>query len=133
VPPKKRLRLLAPSAVLELAAAAGGLVEHLAGLESIERWEQGEAPAGSAAIAFEGSELRLDGIVDAADLGEERKRLEKLVASLKGRISGFEAKLSNPGYLAKAKPELVEETRGLLDRSKSDLEAAERALGSLGG
>ena len=133
VPPKKRLRLLAPAAVIDLAASSGGLVEHLAGLESIERFDGGAAPAGSAAIAFEGSELRLDGIVDEADLGEERKRLEKLVGSLRGRISGFEAKLSNPGYLAKAKPELVQETSGLLDRSRSDLEAAERALASLGG
>ncbi len=132
VPPKKRLRLLASAAVLELAASAGGLVEHLAGLEAIERLD-GEPPAGSAAIAFEGSELRLDGIVDESSLGEERARLEKLVKSLRGRISGFEAKLSNPGYLAKAKPELVEETRTLLEQSRLDLEAAERALASISG
>ena len=46
-------------------------------------------------------------------------------------IAGFESKLGNPGYIAKAKPELVEETRAKLAEAKADLEAAERALRAL--
>jgi len=133
VPPRKRLRLLAPPAVLELAEASGGLVEHLAGLDAIEAFAAGSTPpAAAAAIAFEGAECWLDGLVDEADLGAERSRLEKVVAQLEGRIGGFEKKLSNPGYLAKAKPELVEETRRLHAEAIADLEAARRALATMG-
>jgi valyl-tRNA synthetase len=46
-------------------------------------------------------------------------------------ISGFEGKLGNPGYLAKAKPELVAETRAMLDEAKADLDAARRSLDAL--
>ncbi len=133
VPPRKRLRLLAPSAVIELSEASGGLVEHLAGLEAIERFETGAAPpAAAAAIAFEGGECWLDGLLDEADLGAERDRLGKVVKQLEGRIGGFEKKLSNPGYLAKAKPELVEETRRLHTEAIADLDAARRALEAIG-
>ena len=47
-------------------------------------------------------------------------------------IGGFEKKLSNPGYLAKAKPELVEETRRLHTEAIADLDAARRALEAIG-
>jgi len=134
VPPKKKLRLLVSPSVEALARAAGGLVEHLAGLEVVESLGAGATPpAGAAAIAFEGSEVWLDGLVEAGDLAGERARLEKLIAQRRGQVSGFEAKLSNPGYLAKAKPETVEETRRLHAAAAADLDAAQRALGALGG
>jgi valyl-tRNA synthetase len=70
-------------------------------------------------------------LVDAVDVGTERARLEKLVAD-KGRlIAGYESKLGNAGYLAKAKPELVEETRAMLEQAKADVDAARRALDAL--
>jgi len=70
-------------------------------------------------------------LVDAVDVGAERARLEKLVAD-KGRlVAGFEGKLGNPGYLAKAKPELVAETRAMMEQAKADIEAARRALDAL--
>jgi valyl-tRNA synthetase len=50
----------------------------------------------------------------------------------KGRlIAGYESKLGNAGYLAKAKPELVEETRAMLEQAKADVDAARRALDAL--
>ncbi len=130
VPPRRRIRLLAPPAVLGLIAQSEGLVEHLAGLESVGPIGASR-PATAAALAFEGQELWLDGLLDAGDLSAERARLEKAVADRERAIAGFERKLGNPGYLAKAKPELVEETRSLHAAAVADLEAARRALAAL--
>jgi valyl-tRNA synthetase len=90
-----------------------------------------ERPAGAVPIAFEGQELLLVNFADAVDLGAERVRLDKVVTEKLRLISGFEGKLGNPGYLAKAKPELVAETRAMLDEAKADLDAARRSLDAL--
>jgi valyl-tRNA synthetase len=132
VPPRRRIRLLAPEGVRRLIADSEGLVEHLAGVESVDRLV-GAKPPTAAAIPFEGEELWLDGLVDAADLGAERARLERLISERERAIDGFERKLGNPGYLAKAKRELVEETRSLHAAAVADLEAARRSLAAIGG
>jgi valyl-tRNA synthetase len=131
VAPKRRITLLAPDAVRQLVADAGGVVEALAGLAEVAPFPT-QRPAGSLPIAFEGQELLLVNLVDTIDLGAERARLEKTIADRTRAIAGFESKLGNPGYVAKAKPELVEETRAKLAEAKADLEAAERAMGALG-
>jgi valyl-tRNA synthetase len=82
-------------------------------------------------LAFEGQELLLVNLVDAVDVGAERARLEKLLADKARLIAGFEGKLGNPGYLAKAKPELVAETRRMMEEAKADSDAARRALDAL--
>jgi valyl-tRNA synthetase len=84
-------------------------------------------------LAFEGGEVLLSGLVDAVDAGAERARLEKTISDRERQAAGFHAKLSNPGYLAKAKPELVDETRAKLAEAEADIAAARRLLASLGG
>jgi valyl-tRNA synthetase len=106
------------------------VVEALAGLEGLADLPA-ERPAGAVPLAFEGQELLLVNLVDAFDVGAERARLEKLVIDKTRVIAGYEAKLGNPGYLAKAKPELVEETRAMCEQAKADVEAARRALDAL--
>jgi valyl-tRNA synthetase len=130
VPPKRRITLLAPAGVRALAAEAGGVVEALAGLEAVHDLPAAR-PAGAVPLAFEGQELLLVNLVDAVDAGAERARLEKLVTDKSRVVAGFEAKLGNPGYLAKAKPELVAETRALMEQAKADIDAARRALDAL--
>ncbi len=58
----------------------------------------------------EGIELYvvLAGLVDFA---AERKRLEKEIAALEKDFAKFDKKLSNPGFLSKAKPEIIEKDR----------------------
>jgi len=131
VQPKRRIRLQAPQPVLDLIAASEGIVEQLAGLEQVGLM-QPSSPADAVAFAFEGHEVVLAGLVDAVDTGAERTRLEKEIAVLRAQIGGFQGKLGNAGYLAKAKPELVEETRTKLATAEADLAAATRLLEALG-
>jgi len=65
----------------------------------------------------------LDGLVD---LGEEAKRLEKEVKKVTGELAGIERTLGNPGFLAKAAPEVVEAKRA----RKEELEVTLSRLSS---
>lgn len=72
-----------------------------------------EKPDESTMCLAEGIELYviLTGLVD---FGAERKRLEKEIAALEKDFVKFDKKLSNPGFLSKAKPEIIEKDRAKL-------------------
>ena len=89
-------------------------------------------PDDAAVIAFEGEEVFLGGLLDSAELGKEKARLEKVCQQKSKQIAGFEGRLGNKNYVEKAKPELVAETRIMLEASRTELEAAEAALARLG-
>jgi len=131
VPPRRRLVFHASDSARAVATQAGGLVEALAGLERIEP-TRGSFGAGAAAFPFDGQECWLDGLVDATDVSAERSRLERLVKDRRRAVDGYRGKLSNAGYLAKAPPEVVAQTRSMLKAAEADLQAAERALDAIG-
>jgi valyl-tRNA synthetase len=126
VPPKKKIRLAASRETLDLIKSAGGVVETLAGVESIGPITS--RPADAIPLAFEGSEILLTGLIEAIDTSAERTRLTKLMSEKERAIGGFRAKLSNEGYLAKAPADKVEETRRLLAQAEADFAAAKKAL-----
>ncbi len=129
VPPKRRIALHAPPEILDLVAMGAGSVETLAGLETVDSLE--EAPTHAISLPFEGGQVALSNLVDAVDVDQERARLEKTIEAKRKQIGGFEGRLGNEGYVKNAKPELVEETRRMLDAARADLEAAEAALAAL--
>jgi hypothetical protein len=61
-------------------------------------------------VVVEGTTLILP-LGDVVDLGQEKARLGKEIGRLDAELAKFAAKLGNPGFLAKAKPEIVEEQR----------------------
>lgn len=128
---RKKITMYAPTKVRELIDSAGGVLETLCGLEKVVA-AGGERPPGAAAIAFEGEEVLLGGLLDVADTDKERARLEKLCQQKRTQIKGFEGRLGNEAYVAKAKPDLVAETRRMLEEAKADLQAAATALERLG-
>ena len=131
VSPKRRIALLASDSVRALIASSGGVVETLAGLEKVEP-SPASRPGTAVAIPFEGSEILLDGLVDAVDAGAEKARLTKLIADREKQAGGMRAKLGNEAYIAKAPPELVEETRRKLAEIDADISAARSAVSALG-
>jgi len=130
VSPKRRIRLCASARAAALCRASDGLVEALAGLETVA--DGGVRGQGAMAFPFEGEECWLDGLVDQVDAGAERVRLEKVIADRRRAAQGYQGKLGNASYVAKAPPKVVEETRAMLAAAEADLAAAERALKELG-
>ena len=129
VKPKQRIALHATPAVTKLVSAADGLVETLAGLETVA--DDGDVPPVNSPLAFEGSQVFLSGLTDEVDLDAERARLEEVVSQKSKQIGGFKGKLSNDGYVNGAPPHLVQETRDMLAAAEADLAAAQAALDGL--
>ena len=50
-------------------------------------------------------------LADIIDIAAERDRLAKAIEKTEKEIGGIDKRLSNPGFLAKADPQVVEETR----------------------
>jgi valyl-tRNA synthetase len=61
-------------------------------------------------VVIEGTTVLLD-LAGAVDLGKERARLQKEAAALAAELDKIAKKLGNEQFLAKAKPEVVEEQR----------------------
>ncbi|HCD20179.1 MAG TPA: hypothetical protein DEQ79_01190, partial [Alphaproteobacteria bacterium] len=66
------------------------------------------------------------------DLDAERVRLEKAITGVDDEISKIARKLDNPGFVAKAPAEVVEENRRRLDEENTRRVAIEAALARLG-
>ena len=131
VSPKRKVVLLAGDSLRALIASSGGVAQTLAGLERIEP-SPAVRPVAAVAIPFEGSEVLLEGLVDAVDPSAEIARLTKLIVERDKQAIGMRSKLSNEGYMAKAKPELIEETRKKLAELDADIAAAQGALAAQG-
>jgi len=72
--------------------------------------------------------LPLKGVVD---LEAEKAKLHKQQKELQGWMRGLEGKLKNPGFLAKAPPQLVENTKAQLAEMQEKLKRVEDALKTL--
>ncbi|MDR1313941.1 MAG: valine--tRNA ligase [Deltaproteobacteria bacterium] len=99
-----------------LAAAAPGAPKPRDACEAIHDWGAVWTPVA--------------GEVDAA---AEKARLEKELAAIARDIAQAESKLANPGYLAKAPEDVVEETRERLASFKAKREGAEKSLRLISG
>ncbi|RMH27179.1 MAG: valine--tRNA ligase, partial [Planctomycetota bacterium] len=128
VSPKRAATLHAPADLAREIAGFAGLVERLANLSGVTADE----PAGPAVtIAHGARELRLSGLVEQADAGAERQRLEKALAELDAAISTLEKRLANPGYTEKAPAALVQQTRDQLAAKRAEREAVAASLEAL--
>jgi len=130
VNPKKRIKLLASVKASHVVALAGGVVETLSGVDGVLPLTHARSPT-AASMTFEGEECWLDGLVDALDIGAERARLTKLLADRQRAVSGYKGKLSNAGYVAKAPPQVVQDTQKMLLDAEAELAAVERSLREL--
>jgi valyl-tRNA synthetase len=125
VPPAAQVPLLLKGASSESLASLErhrDLVVRLARLSRVESLA-GETPKGAVQAVLDEATLVLP-IGDVVDLAQERQRLQKEIAKLEGEIDKIVKKLGNEQFLAKAKPEVVEEQR----ERQSDAEQARAKL-----
>ncbi|MBL8990188.1 MAG: valine--tRNA ligase [Phycisphaerae bacterium] len=132
VPPRKRITLHAPGAIVREVELAGGVVQTRADLERVTA-EPPSAKEGLITAPLGAAELLLSGAVEALDAGAERERLEKLITELEKSIGALEGRLANPGYAQRAPAKLVEESRQQLEAKKAERDAARASLGRLEG
>ena len=92
----------------------------------------GAIPAGSAQVAIQGglAILPLGGIVD---LAAERTRLDRDRAKAEAEAGKVRAKLGNADFVARAKPEVVEENRDRLAGFEAEAERLRAAVARIAG
>jgi valyl-tRNA synthetase len=115
VPAGARLPLLVKDADATAAARIERHREHFARLARVAAIETADAVpggvlAGDVAAVVEGATLVVR-VGDVIDLAREKARLAKEIGRLDADLARFAGKLANPEFLAKAKPEVVDEQR----------------------
>jgi valyl-tRNA synthetase len=83
-------------------------------------------------VVVEKASLLLD-LEGAIDLGKERARLKKEAAAVRGELDKIAAKLGNEQFVAKARPEAVEEQRERESQARAALARLDAALERIGG
>ena len=111
---------------METNKAALLRLARVAAVEAVDAFGKGTARG-----TVDGVDIGLP-LADILDLDAERTRLEKAIAGVEDEISKIARKLDNPGFVAKAPPEVVEENRRRLDAENIRRGAIEAALARLG-
>lgn len=116
------------AALLEQQA---GLISALARAASLSIGADAEKPAESSTAVVSGLEVYtcLAGFVDFA---AERARIEKELAKVSADAAKFAKKLSNPGFLAKAAPEIIEKDKAKLAELEDTRDRLSASLQELG-
>jgi len=132
VPPSAKLHLFAAAAGDEVAERLDrqhAMLSRLARLESIQL--SGFDGSGAAQVVVGGTTyaLPLEGVID---LEAERGRLSKAVTSAEKERDSLAARLNNPSFTERAKPEAVEKARADHAEKSADAERYRAALERLG-
>ena len=121
----------AGEADVELLEAQRGLIEGMGNTSTLVIATDAEKLPESSVTLAPGLEVYI-GLSGLVDFAAERARLEKERGKLAADAAKFEKKLSNPGFLAKAAPEIVEKDRAKLAEIADKLARVEAQLAELG-
>ena len=132
IPPSQKAPLLLRDATAENLGRAHTWAEAIGRMARVsEVGVVGEdAPRNAAQIVLDEATvfIPLEGLID---LDAERARLAKEATRIEGEILKVTRKLDNADFIARAKPEVVEENRDRLTSFQSDLARLKAALGRL--
>ncbi|MBF0356951.1 MAG: valine--tRNA ligase, partial [Magnetococcales bacterium] len=122
--PGKRLAILVTGSqeMVERLERHSGLITPLAKLESWQLLE-GEAPEGAATGVVEEMQIFIP-LAGLIDFDVESARLQKGLEKLQKELDRVVGKLSNPNFMAKAKPDVVEKEQ----RKKQEMEEKKTGL-----
>ena len=111
VPPAARIPLLIKDADPAALERIRRFREHFVRLARVESFESvAAAPAGGVQALVDGVVLILC-LGDVVDLARERARLGNEIGRLDAELAKIGAKLANADFMAKAKPEIIDEQR----------------------
>ena len=133
ISPKQELACVikAPEESIAVLKSLAAQISTMARVSDLTIAADSVKPAESAAVVVEGAEVFcvLTGMVD---FDAERARLTKESKKLSADEQKFAKKLSNPGFLAKAAPEIIEKDTAKLADIRDQLSHIEAQLAELG-
>jgi valyl-tRNA synthetase len=129
IAPGARLAAHIPPALAARAAAMAPALERVARLSSVST---APAPLGaSAQLVVEGETIIIP-LDDVIDIAAERARLTKALEAAAKERDSLAARLGNPAFVERAKPEAVEKARADHDAKAAEAERLSAALARLG-
>ncbi|HWX49102.1 MAG TPA: valine--tRNA ligase [Roseomonas sp.] len=134
VPPSITVPLLLQGASAETLARGARWIEairRLARATEFRALQEGEVPKGVAQVVV-GEATVLLPLAEVIDLAAERARLVKERDKAQAEATKVEAKLANADFVARAKPEVVEENRERLAAAQAEVARLEAALARIG-
>jgi valyl-tRNA synthetase len=108
----------------------GEQIRRLARLKSIAIGASADAKT-ALQVVVEGTTVLID-VAGAVDLGKERARLQKEATGIRGELDKIAKKLGNEQFMAKAKPEAIEEQRERQSEYQATLAKLNAALARIG-
>jgi len=120
----------APDEVSEVLNTDSRLICQSAGLKEFKASRTATRPQNAAATIAGQMQIYLH---DVVDVEAERKRLAKQKEQVEQAKKGVEAKLANENFVARAKPEVVTQTKNKLEELTEQLAAIEKHLAELAG
>ncbi|MEQ8310938.1 MAG: valine--tRNA ligase [Sphingopyxis sp.] len=129
LPPGARLTAHFPASLKPRTDKLAAQLDRLARLDNIS---SDPAPVGASAqlvVAGETITIPLEGVIDIA---AERDRLAKALAAAEKERDGLAARLNNPSFVERAKPEAVEKARADHAAKKAEADRLTAALARLG-
>jgi valyl-tRNA synthetase len=130
IPPSSKLvvSVNAPNDISGILNADAGLLCQIANLKEFSASHSAPKPKNAAAAISGQMQIYVH---DAIDIEAERKRLTKQKEQIEGAKKGVEAKLANENFIARAKPEVVAQTKEKLAEYTEQLKAIEKHLAEL--
>ena len=130
IPPSSKLvvSVNAPNDISGILNADAGLLCQIANLKEFSASHSAPKPKNAAAAISGQMQIYVH---DAIDIEAERKRLTKQKEQIEGVKKGVEAKLANENFIARAKPEVVAQTKEKLAEYTEQLKAIEKHLAEL--
>jgi valyl-tRNA synthetase len=130
IPPSSKLvvSVNAPNDISGILNADAGLLCQIANLKEFNASHSAPKPKNAAAAISGQMQIYVH---DAIDVEAERKRLTKQKEQIEGAKKGVEAKLANENFIARAKPEVVAQTKEKLAEYTEQLKAIEKHLAEL--
>ena len=115
-----------------ILSGAAGYITKLARVKELDVKVDMPRPKMSAVTVTADAEvyIPLEGVVD---LEAELQRLTKEIAKTEKELKPFEAKMANEGFVAKAPPEVLEKTRGIIAELTSKKEKLAESMKRLEG
>ena len=134
ISPKQELEVVVKpkdNKLADLISSQVDLIKRLANTSELSVDAKAAKPNQSSVVVANGVEIYivLEGLVD---FDAERKRLTKELDVLKKDEAMFSKKLSNPGFLQNAKPEVVEKDKGKLAKIQENISLLETQIKELG-
>jgi valyl-tRNA synthetase len=118
----------APDEISDVLNADSRLICQSAGLKEFKASRTATRPQNAAATIAGQMQIYLH---DVVDIEAERKRLNKQKEQVEQAKKGVEAKLANENFIARAKPEVVTQTKNKLEELTEQLAAIEKHLAEL--